>query len=438
MFKARSLTLCAGLLGLLLPAVATTAQSNEQSQTQLLLLNHDNFEFIKQHLNAPENSLQLAYIKGKADAFASAPPLSVTHNKPVGASGDHRDYFTVGPYWWPDKKKKDGLPWIRKDGEVNHAVRGPNTDSKLLDALARRLNFLAVSYQVTGDERYVKAAEVHLNTWFLDEITGMKPNLNFAQAIPGKVNGRGIGIIEVRRIIGVLDAVSLLKEKLPKTTVQELDTWFSVFLGWLIESKNGQDEAKKHNNHGTFYDFILASLALHLDMKELAEQVFASTAKRSLKQIEADGSQPHELDRTRPYHYSVFNLYAFASIAKLAKQADSQYFKPQSAEAKQVINANNYMFENLTTSKIWPGSQEGKLRVTDLIDASIILRVAYPDLPSNEVFFEQFPEAKARLKYCQPWMIQSAHATANMEDVKRNTETVAPQPYSTYFCDFLH
>ncbi len=26
--------------------------------------------------------------------------------------------MSVGPYWWPDPSKPDGLPYIRRDGEV--------------------------------------------------------------------------------------------------------------------------------------------------------------------------------------------------------------------------------------------------------------------------------------------------------------------------------
>ena len=38
----------------------------------------------------------------------------------------------MGPYWWPDTTKIDGLPYIRRDCELNPEIHGEyvDTDSK--------------------------------------------------------------------------------------------------------------------------------------------------------------------------------------------------------------------------------------------------------------------------------------------------------------------
>lgn len=34
-------------------------------------------------------------------------------------SGVRHDYMSIGPYWWPNPASADGLPYVRRDGEVN-------------------------------------------------------------------------------------------------------------------------------------------------------------------------------------------------------------------------------------------------------------------------------------------------------------------------------
>lgn len=55
---------------------------------------------------------------------------------------------------------------------------------------------LAAAFKLTGDERYAKQAGRHLRAWFTEEATRMNPSLTYAQAIHGRVTGRGVGIID--------------------------------------------------------------------------------------------------------------------------------------------------------------------------------------------------------------------------------------------------
>ena len=58
----------------------------------------------------------------KADAALKQEPLTIVNKPILPSSGDKHDYMSVGPYWWPDPDKPDGLPYIRRDGEVNPEV----------------------------------------------------------------------------------------------------------------------------------------------------------------------------------------------------------------------------------------------------------------------------------------------------------------------------
>ena len=54
-------------------------------------------------------------------------PFSVVNKARLPSSGNVHDYFSYGPYWWPDPSKPDGLPYVRRDGEVNPESRDANS-----------------------------------------------------------------------------------------------------------------------------------------------------------------------------------------------------------------------------------------------------------------------------------------------------------------------
>ena len=82
----------------------------------------------------------------------------------------------------------------------------------------------------------------------------MNPNLEFAQAIPGLNTGRGIGIIETRGMVKVVDAVGLLEgsPSWSKADQAGVEDWFARYLKWLRESKNGRDEARRKTTTAHF------------------------------------------------------------------------------------------------------------------------------------------------------------------------------------------
>ncbi len=169
-----------------------------------------------------------------------------------------------------------------------------------------------------------KATEL-LRVWFLNPATRMNPHLKYAQAILGLNEGRGIGIIETRGLPRLIDAIGLLSgsKAWTKADQQGVVTWFEKYLQWLLESKPGRDEAAAKNNHGTFYDVQVASLACFVGQREVATKILrASMQKRIAAQVELDGRQPLELDRTRGWGYSLMNLRGLFELAALGESAE--------------------------------------------------------------------------------------------------------------------
>jgi hypothetical protein len=298
----------------------------------------------------------LTQLRAEADALLKLKPASVLDKSGVAASGDRHDYFSFAPYWWPDPNKPDGLPYLRRDGDRNPDSR-KGTDSAAFSRTCRAVETLGLAYFFTGDERYATKAATFARVWFLDPATRMNPNLQHAQAIPGITAGRGIGIIDSRSLVHLIDGVALLagSPAWPENDRTAMTTWLTEFHHWLTTSRNGHEEAVQKNNHGTWWDVQAAALALAIGRPADAKKVLADVpAKRIALQIEPDGRQPHELARTRSLAYSCFNLEAFLLLARLGEQVGIDLWDDRSDHGRRLRAALLHLAPYADPASKWP------------------------------------------------------------------------------------
>ncbi|MEZ0540074.1 alginate lyase family protein [Fibrella arboris] len=290
-----------------------------------------------------------------ADQALTKPVHSVVEKTKLPPSGNKHDYLSVGPYWWPDSTKPNGLPYIRKDGQINperYAVQ----DATYLNGLCDDVQVLALAYYFSADEKYARHAAELLRVWFLNADTRMNANLNYGQAIPGITEGRGIGLIDTRMLAKLVDAVQLIRASTawPQKDQVALQGWFRQFLNWMLTSPVGKDEEDEHNNHGTYYDFQTVAFALFLDDKPLARQMIEQkTMKRIQSQLNEDGSQPHELARTLTWGYSLMNLKGFFGLAQLAESVNIDLWNYQTPDGKSLRKAYAWMLPYAEGEKPW-------------------------------------------------------------------------------------
>lgn len=263
----------------------------------------------------------LTRLREEADGALQQAPVSVMDKELAPPSGDKHDYMSFGPYWWPDPEKEDGLPFIRRDGEVYPGSQAG--DRQALGAVIAGVETLALAYWYTRNEAYAAHAARLLRVFFLDPATRMNPHLEYGQAIPGRVLGRGVGIIDTGGLPRLVDAIGLLAASPAWTPTDQsgMVAWCAAYLHWLLTSAHGIDEWRAANNHGTYYDMQVAALALFVGQTDLARQVLAeSTVRRIEPQIAPDGSQPHELARTKALGYSIMNLNGMFALAALGEK----------------------------------------------------------------------------------------------------------------------
>lgn len=299
-------------------------------------------------------------LQALADRLLATEPVSVMQKKKMPPSGNKHDYYSLGIYWWPNPDTENGLPYIRKDGIVNPEYN--DYDGPSIHKMADAAFPLALAWFYTSDEVYAEKAMELLSTWFLDAKTRMNPHLEFGQAIPGITQGRGIGIIETGTLVDVVNGIELLKdsEAMHQQDYLDLKQWFASYTHWLTTSQKGWDERMWHNNHGSSYDSQVATFALFSGKDSVAAMVLDSVKiKRISRQIEADGSQPWELERTKAMSYSIKNLRHLIENAIIAEDMGIDLWHYESDRGGSIYQALAYLVPFYTQNKDFPYQQIG-------------------------------------------------------------------------------
>ena len=233
------------------------------------------------------------------------------------------------------------------------------TDHDSLGRLTSAVSTLGLAFAMTGRDEYAAQAARLVRVWFLDPATRMNPHLNYGQGIPGINEGRGIGIIETRGLPDMLDGVRLLAGSRQWTAADEagLQSWMRAYLKWLTDSPYGQDEGKNGNNHETWYDVQVASLAFYTGQPDLARRTLDGSRSRIARQIEPDGRQPRELERTRSWDYSEFNLTAFFNLATLGERVGVDLWGYRTPDGRSLRQAVDFMVPYASGERKWPDPQ---------------------------------------------------------------------------------
>ncbi|WP_240676098.1 alginate lyase family protein [Botryobacter ruber] len=298
------------------------------------------------------------HVLSQAEWALKEQPVTVTSSASSRSSGTKHDFFSEGDYWWPDPQNPEG-PYIQRDGMTNPENFVAHRLAMI--RFSRIVGALASAYKITGDEKYVRHALVHLKAWFTDPATRMNPSLLYAQAIQGRHTGRGIGIIDTIHLMEVAQGV-LVMQKAKAFNQQDLagiKNWFADYLTWLTTHQYGKDEMNATNNHGTCWVMQVASFAKLTGNEELLQ--FCRERYKTVllpNQMAQDGSFPQEIRRTKPYGYSLFNLDAMTMVCHILSDKKENLWEYQTADGRSIKKAIEYLYPYTAEKSKWPFQQD--------------------------------------------------------------------------------
>ncbi|MEY3829567.1 MAG: hypothetical protein RL636_1268 [Verrucomicrobiota bacterium] len=299
-------------------------------------------------------SVERGRVLAAAGRALAATPLTITAYPAKLSEGGRNDFYSNGDYWWPDPAKPNGLPYIRRDGQTNpeNFVQHRNALNGFRDHVAA----LAAAYRLTHDEKYAVQAVKFLDVFLLDAGTRMNPHLKYAQAIPGRSPGRGIGIIDTLHLIEIPPAIQALRGSPALTAEREagLRRWFNDYKDWMLASDNGKEEANEKNNHAVAFWLQVAVFANFTDdQAALAECRTRFTQKFIAGQMAMDGGFPLELARTKPYAYSLFQLDNLATLGWVLTADRTHYWRHTLPDGRGLAKGVDFMTPFVADKSRW-------------------------------------------------------------------------------------
>lgn len=293
------------------------------------------------------------HLRHVAGEWMTQGPWSVTDHPSPAASGDAHDYFSEGPYWWPDPENPEG-PYIRRDGERNpDRFEHHHQD---INRMMQAVSILSLAGWALDEPRYSHRAAELLQVWCVDPDTRMNPHMEYAQAIRGRTTGRGIGIIDIRRSVEAMQGLAFLARSGEWDSEQEMSVrkWWDNLLTWLTTSEKGLDEKHHYNNHAVWWTAQVAAMALFLERDAIRDDAFAYTHEVIIpNQIAEDGSMPYELKRTLSLNYTVMNTNGFACIARMAKNHGLDVWHMNTLDEITLRRAVEFTVNALRTPDAW-------------------------------------------------------------------------------------
>jgi hypothetical protein len=327
-----------------------------RDEGNLLLLTAENRKRIIAELAA--NKTASAQLRKLVEAALKAGPWSVTNHRPKNpGNAKLNDYYTEAPYWWPDPKNPSG-PYIRKDGERNPERTSENRRD--IGELCECLLTLGMGAGFLSDPRCSERAAKVISVWFIDPKTRMNPHLEFGQAVIGKNDGRGAGMIETVSLIDAAQGIALLEQsgKFDKDVSAGVRRWFADYLRWMTTSSKGLDEKNAGNNHATWWTAQVAAFATLLRDREI--QAMAWTRYRTHlipKQVKPDGSCPAEEARTKSLSYSTMNLDGYSILCRLAQLNGTDLWHWRAPSGVNLEKSFYYLKPYVLQPKSWSKQQ---------------------------------------------------------------------------------
>jgi hypothetical protein len=273
-----------------------------------------------------------------AEDLLAEPDRFIVDKRTLAPGGGIHDYVSAAPYWSKTGRYVDG---VLQDPLPNSDPLSGRYDHASLQLFMRRSHGLAVAGRLMGrKDMSTKAAEL-VRAWMIDPATRMNPTAVHAQRIPGRESVNPVGIVEFRGFATLPYALRLLAEDgaLRQDDIRQIKAWFAAFLNDCTRAGILSASIQKTNNIGTWAAATFCGVALFAGEHRKAFLLAREASVRLGMQLDPASRQVHEVKRSKPLHYSLFNLSAWWTMKRLAGEFGIDLLAFKGARKESLANA---------------------------------------------------------------------------------------------------
>jgi hypothetical protein len=297
------------------------------------------------------------YIRQSQESLAIESPTITTNTSSIKQFSGLNNYASLAPYYHPDPTSPNGFPYVRMDG-VRNIISSRTSDGIYLSRLYTLLTPLCILYYYTKSEEYAIRAIDIINKFFINEETKMNPSLTYSGMVIGNsmedLRIRG-ATIDANGLSMITDLIQLLQTSSSWTLNIEnsMKLWFNAFSEWFKNNPRGILQNTYNHNIKTSYMKQLCSYLCFCGKTQEAVTYLENNIGALLSaQIDVDGRQVLEMERTRSRHYSDFNLQLLVELAAISNSlgVDMWNYKDENGRGsiQQAMRFMCYYYQNPT------------------------------------------------------------------------------------------
>lgn len=316
---------------------------------------------------------QLQALRDLAKVTLEKPIRTILDKTEVPPSGNRKDYFSPRRYLHNIDGKNifiDGRP-------AETSVAGPKEshryDRGAIHECFSHASILAASGVLCQREDFLERSAEILSAWFIDADTSMTPGARFSQWQPDSPEtANSFGLIDFRYLwtLPYLSRTLLVNGALPERRVEIIKQWATNFLVYLVQSEQGQRAIMSGNNIGTWTHLVFVSLSLFTENLETAATQLNTASLRLAAQCDVIGLQAAELSRTRPLHYSFFNLTAWTLLANLGRSVGVDLWNYRGVEGQSICRMMHFVQINMVYFQEY---QDQPAKYADWLESLLLL-----------------------------------------------------------------